>query len=80
MGLLKLVGKTAGIPFTIRVEKLRSFISTSDLGVTSLLNRASNAKGTDGWGVWEAVGEVAAVAVRIKAVGIFSRVLAGAAV
>lgn len=80
MGLIKLVGKIAGIPFEICVEKLISFISTSDFGVTSPLNKASIANGTDGKDVGEGVGEVAGVAVRIKTVGIFSRVFAGAAV
>ena len=64
----------------ILVEKLRSFISASGCGVTSPLNRASNANGTDGGGVEEEVGEVTGVAVSIKLVGLLPGVFGGAGV
>lgn len=80
MGLLKLVVITAGRPFSMRVENLRSFISTSDCGVTSPLNKASTAKGTDGNGVRVGVGGISGVAVSIKLVGLVSGVFTSAGV
>jgi hypothetical protein len=64
----------------MRVENFRSFIWTSGCGVISLSNKASTAKGTDGWGVGEGVAETAAVVVRIKLVGKLSGLFAGAGV
>ncbi len=77
MGLLKLVEITAGRPFSIRVENLRSFIFAFGCGVTSPLNKASTAKGTDGNGVRVGVAEIAGVAVRMKLVGFLSGVSVG---
>ena len=48
--------------------------------MTSPSNKASTAKGTDGWGVGEGVAEIAGVAVSMKPVGKLSGVFAGAGV
>ena len=58
----------------IFVENWISLIVASGCGVTSPLNRASNANGTRGRGVGEEVGEDSGVAVSIKLVGLFSGV------
>ncbi len=80
MGLLKLVVITEGRPFSICAENLSSFISALGCGVTSPLNKASTANGTDGNCVRVGVGEIAGVAVRIKLVGLLSGVSSGARV
>jgi hypothetical protein len=77
IGLLKLVVITAGRPLSMRVENLRSLISASVCGVTSPLNKASTASGTDGNAVLVTVGEVAGVAVIMKLVALLSGVSNG---